>query len=170
MLIFDLETNGLLYEVNTIHCLAIYDTDTEETLSYNDTGNTEPVVRGIQRLEDAGEICGHNIIGYDLPVIHKLFSWFEFTGSILDTLILSRIFHANILDIDKKQGFKYMPIQCYGRHSLESWGYRLQVYKGVFSMDTDWKDWSQEMEDYCIQDVNVTTKLLKHFTKKINDY
>ncbi|MBI52084.1 MAG: hypothetical protein CL779_02560 [Chloroflexi bacterium] len=170
MLIFDLETNGLMHQVDTIHCLAIYDTETEETLSYNDTGITEPVVRGIQRLEDASQICGHNIIGYDIPVINKLFSWFTFTGDILDTLILSRIFYANILDIDKSMKFQYMPSQLYGRHSLESWGYRLKVYKGEFSQHTDWKDWSQEMEDYCIQDVNVTTKLLKHFDKKIDDY
>ncbi len=46
--------------------------------------------------------------------------------------------------------------QMYGRHSLEAWGYRLGEYKGSFSKTTDWKEWSQEMEDYCIQDVVVT--------------
>ena len=52
-LIFDLETDGLLKDVSTIHCIAIYDLDTKETVAYNDTGNEEPIVRGIQRLADA---------------------------------------------------------------------------------------------------------------------
>ena len=28
---------------------------------------------------------------------------------------------------------------------------------------SDWKEWSQEMQDYCVQDVQVTTKLCEHF-------
>ena len=76
-LIFDIETDGLLYNVTTIHCLAIHDLDTKETYSYNDTGNQEPISRGLQRLQDADSIIGHNIISYDLPVIHKLYSWFD---------------------------------------------------------------------------------------------
>ena len=69
-LIFDLETNGLLRDVSTIHCLAVYDIDKEETYTFNDVGSEEPVVRGIQLLSDADSVIGHNIIGYDLPVIH----------------------------------------------------------------------------------------------------
>ena len=88
-LIFDLETNGLLKDVNTIHCLAIHDLETNETGSYNDEGNQEPVVRGIQRLQDADCIIGHNIIGYDCPVIHKLYPWFDCPGIVVDTLISS---------------------------------------------------------------------------------
>ena len=52
-LVFDIETNGLLDNVSTIHCAAIYDLDTKETITYNDTGSQEPIVRGIQRLADA---------------------------------------------------------------------------------------------------------------------
>ncbi len=63
MLIFDLETDGFLSQATSIHCLAIHDTDTEQTVSYNDKGNQEPVVRGVQRLEDADCIAGYNIIG-----------------------------------------------------------------------------------------------------------
>ena len=72
MLVFDLESNGLLNDVTRIHCLVIYDTETDQTLVFNDEGNQEPVVRGIQRLEDADVLVGHNIIGYDIPVIQKL--------------------------------------------------------------------------------------------------
>lgn len=162
-LIFDLETNGLLHDVTCIHCLGIYDTETNETLVYNDEGDTEPIVRGLQRLEDAEVIVGHNIINYDLCVIRKLFPWFATSSTVLDTLVLSRICHADILKIDQKRKWKHMPLQLYGRHSLESYGYRLGEYKGAFGKDTDWKEWSQEMQDYMIQDVVVTTKLWKHF-------
>ena len=162
-LIFDLETDGLLKDVSTIHCLAIYDIDTEETFSYNDTGNEEPVVRGIQRLADADCIIGHNIIGYDIPVLQKLFPWFISPGTVIDTLLLSRLYHADMMKLDKKHNWKHMPSQLYGRHSLESYGYRLGEFKGSFGKSTDWQNWSQEMEDYCIQDVHVTTKLWNHF-------
>ena len=167
-LIFDLETDGLLKDVSTIHCLAIYDLTTKETVTYNDTGNQEPIVRGLQRLYDADCVIGHNIIGYDLPVIRKLYSWFDRNPYLVDTLLLSRLYHADMMSVDKKNNWKNMPLQLYGRHSLESYGYRLGEFKGSFSKATDWKNWSQEMEDYCVQDVNVTTKLWHHFQKYLN--
>ena len=167
-LIFDLETDGLLANVTTIHCLAIHDLDTKETISYNDTGNQEPVTRGLQRLADADTIIGHNIIGYDLPVISKLYSWFDNPATVVDTLLLSRLYHSDMMSLDKKHNWKHMPLKLYGRHSLESYGYRLGEYKGEFGKDTDWKNWSQEMEDYCIQDVTVTTKLWNHFQPYLN--
>jgi len=67
------------------------------------------------------------------------------------------------MEIDKKRNWKYMPLQLYGRHSLESYGYRLGEYKGNFGKETDWATWSQEMEDYCVQDVAVTKQLCNHF-------
>ena len=162
-LIFDLETNGLLNDVTRIHCLAIYDTEAKQMLVYNDEGDTEPLSRGIQRLEDASEIVGHNIINYDIPVIRKLYPWFTPNARVVDTLVLSRIYHADMLKTDQKRKWNNMPPKLLGRHSLESYGYRLGVYKGEFGKDTDWKHWSQEMQDYCIQDVKVTQKLWQHF-------
>jgi hypothetical protein len=165
-LIFDLETNGLLNDVTCIHCLAIYDTEAKQMLVYNDEGNTEPISRGLQRLEDASEIVGHNIINYDIPVIRKLYPWFTNVGRVLDTLVLSRVCHPDILSVDGKRKWKNMPLQLYGRHSLESYGYRLGEYKGSFGKTSDWKEWSQEMQDYCVQDVQVTVKLWNHFIAK----
>ena len=168
MLIFDIETDGLLDACTTIHCLVIHDTEENQTLTYTDQGHTEPVVRGVQRLEDADCISGHNIIGYDIPVIRKHYPWFDPTGSVLDTLLLSRLIHPNLLDIDKKRNWKHMPLQLYGRHSLEVYGHRLGEYKGEFAKHTDWKEYSPEMEAYCQQDVKVTTKLCKHFVNHLN--
>ena len=167
-LVFDLETDGLLAEVSTIHCLAIHELETNQTISYNDQGNEEPIVRGIQRLADANCILGHNVIGYDIPVLHKLYPWFVDPALVVDTLLLSRLYHPQMMELDKKQNWKHMPLKLYGRHSLESYGYRLGEFKGSFGSTTDWKEWSQEMEDYMVQDVNVTTKLWKHFTPYLN--
>ena len=167
-LVFDLETDGLLRDVTTIHCIAIHDLAEAKTYTFNDKGTQEPVVRGIQLLQDADAIIGHNIISYDLPVIAKLFPWFNSPALVVDTLLLSRLYHADMMKVDKKQNWKHMPLKLYGRHSLESYGYRLGEYKGEFGKSTDWKEWSEEMERYCIQDVNVTTKLWNHFHKYLN--
>jgi len=168
MLVFDLETNGLLNDVTRIHCLVIYDSETDQTMVYNDEGSEEPIVRGIQNLETADVIVGHNVIGYDIPVIKKIHPWFSPSALVIDTLLLSRLYHPDMMELDKRNTWEGMPLKLYGRHSLESYGYRLGEFKGSFSKDTDWQDWSQEMEDYCIQDVHVTTKLWDHFQKYLN--
>ena len=108
-------------------------------------------------------IVGHNIIGYDLPVLRKIYPWFKYDGTAIDTLVLSRSYHPNLMEIDKRRNVPRMPLQLYGRHSLEAYGYRLGEYKGEFGKTSDWSQWSQEMQDYCVQDVNVTTKLCEHF-------
>ena len=167
-LVFDLESNGLLNDVTKIHCLVIHEQETGETIVYNDEGNAEPITRGVQRLEDADVIVGHNVIGYDIPCLRKIYPWFSPTAMVVDTLLLSRLYHTDILNIDQTRKFKQMPLQLYGRHSLESYGYRLGEYKGSFGKDTDWQEWSQEMQDYCVQDVNVTRKLCDHFHKYLS--
>ena len=168
--ILDLETNGLLKNTTEIHCIAVHYVEEGITVSYNDTGATEPIVRAVQYLENAERIIGHNIIGFDLPIIKKIYPWFEPQGEIIDTLVLSRLYHPNMMEIDKRRNWKHMPLQLYGRHSLESYGYRLGEYKGNFGKETDWSTWSQEMEDYCVQDVAVTQKLCKHFHRYLNGY
>ena len=167
ILIFDLEANGLYKDVTRIHCIAYYDPEIKETLSFNDEypgkGMSSPIVRAVQYLGQADVIIGHNIIGYDLPVIRKCFPFFTTNATIIDTLLLSRLYHPRLMSLDKEKNWKHMPLQLYGRHSLESYGYRLGEYKGDYGKTTDWKEWSQELEDYCIQDVAVTKKLCDHF-------
>lgn len=163
-LIFDIETDGLYNNVTQIHCVAIKDLDNGETYVFNDQGNREPIVRAVTMLEEAETIIGHNIIGYDIPVIQKFYGFFQ-PPRTLDTLLLSRLYHPNIREIDSNRNWLHMPLQLYGRHSLESYGYRLGEYKGGFAKQTDWKEWSQDMEDYMVQDVQVTHKLWQHFQK-----
>ena len=166
-IVFDLESNGLYHDATQIHCIAYYDSDLDEILSFNDEcpgkGMSSPIIRAVQYIEQAGIIIGHNIIGYDIPLIRKLYPFFEPRGVVVDTLLLSRLYHPRLMQLDKEKNWRHMPLQLYGRHSLEAYGYRLGEYKGEFGKTTDWKEWSPELEDYCIQDVAVTKKLCDHF-------
>ena len=174
--VFDLETNGLAFTNKDprIHCIAIHWADDNHTEAFNDEkysdtpkdlpmGANYSITTAVSHLEVADTLIGHNIIGFDLPFIKSVFPWFNPTGIIVDTLLLSRLYHPNLLDIDKKNAWKDMPTKLYGSHSLKAYGYRLGVYKGDFGETTDWKEWSQEMQDYCVQDVKVTEKLCDHF-------
>ena len=164
MLVFDIETNGLLYDVSKIHCISTFDTEKEETYVYNDQDDETPSIwDGINQIMEADTLAGHNLIGYDLAVLRKLSDGFHTDATVIDTLVLSRLYHPNLMEIDKKRQWRHMPLQLYGRHSLEAYGYRLGEYKGDFGKNSDWQQWSQEMQDYMVQDVKVTTKLCEHF-------
>lgn len=168
-LIFDLETDGLLDEVSKIHCLVIKDTETGTVYvgtDHQDHGEFT-VKQALEYLSDyEGVIAGHNVIKYDIPVIQKLYPWFKVDPSkVFDTLVATRLIWANIKDTDNvllKQ--EKLPGKLFGSHSLAAWGYRLGNYKGDYS--GGWETFSQEMLDYCVQDVEVTSALYQKIIDK----
>ena len=177
--ILDLESNGLLNNASRIHCVVLHYCEDDRTEVFNDEkysedskllpmGSHYSVTTAVTSIEVCGTVVGHNIIGFDLPLIKRLYGFFTYPPIIIDTLLLSRLYHPNLYDIDKKQEWKDMPTKLYGSHSLEAYGYRLGLRKGDFGKDTDWKEWSQEMQDYCVQDVMVTKKLCEHFLPYLN--
>ena len=132
MHIFDLETNGLYHEVTKVHCLSIY--DTSKDLLHLFDPQSRPIEEGIEMLRKSPLICGHNIIGYDLPVIRKLFPGFDFGGEVHDTLVISRVQYPDIKAGDYgrfRQG--KLPGQLIGSYSLESWGYRIGELLNIIS-------------------------------------
>jgi DNA polymerase-1 len=170
-LLFDAETNGLPRKgMDRIHCLVVKDLDTQEVFRFNDTGNARSITEGVNLLAEAKLLVGHNIVYFDIPVIQGLYPFFKYEGDTLDTLILSRLFYPDILNRDFRKRPIGMPAKLYGRHSLEAWGYRLGHYKGEFAKTTDWAEWSQDMEDYCVQDTSVTASLFDVFEPKIKKY
>ncbi len=180
-LVVDTETNGLLRNATRIHCISIYWIEEDRTESFNDEpyGKGEPfcikedapmaggagysITTAVTWISMAERVVGHNLIGFDLPLIKRLYPFFTYPPVIVDTLLLSRLYHPNLYDIDKKNEWKDMPNKLYGSHSLEAYGYRLGEHKGDYGKTTDWSEWSQEMQDYCEQDVVVTKKLCDHF-------
>lgn len=171
-LAFDLETNGFMRQgFDTIHCLVIRDLDTGLVTQYSDQGTHESIVTGINVLAEASLLVGHNIISYDIEVIHELYPWFDAKGiELCDTLILSRQFFPHILGLDYQVRKKGMPPKLYGRHSLEAWGWRLDYHKGDYKDHADWSTWSQEMQDYCVRDVEVTSLLWERLSKRAEPF
>ena len=170
-LLFDVETNGLPRKgMDRIHCLVVKDLDNNQVLRFNDTGTGRSITEGVNLLAEAKLLVGHNVVYFDIPVIQDLYPFFQYNGDVIDTLILSRLFYPDILTRDFRKRAIGMPPKLYGRHSLESWGYRLGDYKDNFGKTTDWQEWSQEMEDYCAQDVEVSDRLFRIFEPKIKKY
>lgn len=168
----DLETNGLLnpspnpnkQTVTKIHCIVAQDVDTGKVYSFR----PHEIDEGIEFLSKADYIIGHNFIGYDYPVIKKFYPDFQFPkDKVIDTLVSARLIWSSIKETDFERARKgILPGQMIGRHSLESWGYRLKFEKGSFGKGTDWQEFSEEMLEYCIQDVAVTTRLFQTIEKK----
>jgi len=161
--VFDLETDGLYDEATKIHCLVAYDLNTQEVHRFHPA----TIAEGVRLLEEADHLIGHNAINYDIPVLKKLYPNKKFECKVSDTLVMSRVIYTDIYTSDLKLG-KKMPKDVRGRHSLKSWGYRLDFYKGDFGETSDWSAYSEDMLDYCEQDVMLTAKVLEHFKGKPN--
>ena len=176
MILFDIETNGLLDAkrnkdgsvtppLSKVHCLVILDTDYGIPMRFR---GDDIRTKGLACLSAASAIGGHNVIKFDLPALQRVYGW-TFAGEIYDTLVISRLTFADIKDGDLKRFKKgSLPGKLIGSHSLKAWGYRLGELKGTYAEDTEdcWAAWSREMEDYCEQDVIVTFKLWEVLQKK----
>jgi DNA polymerase I len=159
--VFDLETNGLYDEVTTIHCLVLHDLNRDQTFTYG----PDSIAAGLEHLATADVLIGQNILFYDIPVIRKLYPFYTFAAArIIDTLITTRLIwpKEKLYDMDTEQ-YTQVPPKLRGSASLKAWGYRLSDYKIDFK---DFKEYSEEMLAYCIQDVNVTTQLFRHTQKQ----
>ena len=158
--VFDLETNGLYDDVNEIFCIVIHDVNRNQTLSYG----PESIDHALNLIRSADCLIGHNIVFYDIPVLRKLIPDFDFNGHVIDTLICTRLLwpKEKLYDLDENH-YINVPGGLRGSASLKAWGYRLSDNKIDFK---DFSEFSQEMLDYCIQDVNVTNKLFQIFQKQ----
>ncbi len=151
--LFDLETDGLLDKVTKIHCMVLYDLENGQVSKYTASpGPGEDTIDvGMLVLQAADLIAGHNVVRYDVPVIKKVYPWFNPKGKIRDTLVMAKLIWPNLKKLDT--GSSKVAGRLVGSHSLEAWGMRLGVPKGDFGKDSDWKTFSPEMLDYCVQDV-----------------
>lgn len=157
-LIWDIETDGYLEHTTTTHCIAVMNLDTQEAWSF---GPNE-IDKGIQLLQSASELIGHNIISFDIPALQKIHPHFDVTDiKVTDTLVLSRLMRSDLKNNDFNRGWTNdeMPRRYFGSHGLKAWGMRLGVLKGDFGETTDWSEWTPEMQQYCEQDVAVTYAL-----------
>jgi len=140
-LVFDIETDGL--DAQKIWCISALDVDTEEQHSFGPSELSE----GFDLLLKADKLIGHNIIGFDIPVVNKLTGINLMDKELVDTLVLSRLFN---------------PVRE-GNHGLERWGYALGSPKIEFDK---YDRFSLEMLKYCEQDVYLNYQVYKALKKE----
>lgn len=159
ILAFDVEADGLneviagkkktyIKEGSKIWCLSIVDILSGDSFLF-EQDNLEV---GIELLRQADTIVGHNIYGFDIPFIERLYGPLNkepFTG-VIDTLILARMMYPET------------PPTADQSNSLRSWGEYLKECKSDYQ--GGWDAYSKEMGDYCLQDSVVTAKLYNHLT------
>ena len=134
-IVFDIETDDL--DATRVWCIVAKEVDgTVHKFS------PDEIEEGLSFLSEAETLIGHNIIGFDLPVLQRLHN-FEYKGKIVDTLVMSRL---------------YNPIRENG-HSLKTWGYKLSCPK---QEQPEFENYSPQMLDYCEQDVILNETVYKY--------
>ena len=141
MIYLDLEADGL--DPTTIWCVVTRENGVSQVHTNRSTL--------CEALAGSVSVVGHNLIGYDLPVLKRLWGLSVAPERAVDTLVLSRLFDPS------RQG----------GHSLRSWGETLGFPKGDHN---DWSCLSPEMIDYCIQDVAVTEAVHQQLVKDMKDF
>lgn len=93
----------------------------------------------LQRVIDqADEVVAHNGIGFDFPVLQRVWNVTVPREKQRDTLIISRLLNPNLP----------------GGHSLKAWGERLGKVEKIEFSDFD-GGFTAEMEEYCHRDVEL---------------
>lgn len=168
-IVTDIETNGLLRDVTKFWCAWIYDSETDEYKGYT---NLKDYFNSLDFYGTHGySIVGHNFIKYDIPCLKKLMGKdfkFDPWEVVVDTLVLGRLVYSNIKDIDVGlMRCGRLPKNLYGNHSLKAYGYRLGELKGTYGEQEEaWDSFSDEMYEYCKQDVHVTNLLYDKLMSK----
>ena len=142
--ILDIETNGFLNEATNVHCIVAYDIDGKKPYVFK---GDECRVRFPNFARNVSQFIMHNGLSFDAPMLNKLCGTKIKDNSILDTLILSQLFN---------------PMRD-GGHSLESWGERFKFPKGSIE---NFDYYTEDMLEYCKQDVNITYKLYNYLKEE----
>ena len=146
-IVFDIEANGL--NPDTVWCIIAYEREAKEYIEWS--GDTLPNFKDWVKEQDELEVIGHNIIGYDIPVLERLLKVDFSKCKVTDTLVMSRLAEPSRL----------------GGHGLENWGQLLHQPKGEHS---DWLNFSQDMVEYCKQDVRVNELVYQRLLRDLRDF
>ena len=143
-IVFDIETDGK--DPSVIWCIVAKEVSHGKATTFvgDEVLNFSSWLEEVMKCDT---LVGHNILGYDIPVIKKLLGVDLNVYNIKDTLVMSR------LDSPSRDG----------GHSLRAWGAYLEYPKDEF---TEWSRYSQEMLDYCIKDVMVSEKVYQVLEKR----
>jgi hypothetical protein len=153
----DIETNTLVGSDKLWLCGG-KDLKTGEVYKFEKC-HEDPIAKAaaIEWYKSLDYIVGHNFVQFDGPELNRLLEpKLIDPKKIIDTLLVSRMINY---DIPTPKGAKFP-------HSLQAWGIRLGVYKGDFH---DFGNFSDEMVEYWLGDLDTTEALHDHFSKYIYD-
>jgi DNA polymerase I-like protein with 3'-5' exonuclease and polymerase domains len=156
-LAFDIEADGLVAEATKTHCIVVADLDSDQVDEYG----PKRIAAALKHLARADYLAGHNISGYDLPLLHRLHDWAPAPGcTVIDTLVVSRLILPHLDDLDDQAAAMGDPAlgKFRGRHSLEAWGARLGIPKVGVDIE-DWSKWTPELQQRCVGDVKICKAL-----------
>ena len=158
VVIFDLEGDGFLDTITTVHCVAALGqkfSPKKEQIAVAE--HEEKEVLGLVKSFSNTKwlIAGHNIAGFDIPVIKKMFGIDLMKDKqflVFDTLLASQLLYP-----DNPHG-----------HSLEEWASRLKQAPKVNI--TDWSKYTPEMLERCKHDVLINTALFDKLYEEMMDW
>ena len=166
-LFFDIETNAIedwsnLSDLHTVHCLSIYDPTTPKMITYHGAG----IQNGLQELAKADRIVGHNVIGFDLPALSKMYSFHPPLIKVLDTMVMAKCIVADVRNDDFLR--KNYDKSLVGSHSLKAWGLRLSKLTKLSYGEEDgaFDSYNDEMRKYCERDTIVTQILFDYLMQQ----
>ena len=159
-LFFDIETNAIedwsnLSDLKTVHCLSIYDPTTPKMITYHGAG----ITNGLNELAKADHIVGHNVLGFDIPALGKLYSFHPPLVKVLDTMVMAKCIVPDVRNDDfLRHKFDKTLI---GSHSLKAWGLRLDKLTKLSYGEEDgaFASYNEDMRKYCERDTIVTQLL-----------
>ncbi len=162
-LVFDIEADALQLDATKIHCFVASDLLSGQSYALHTQEEYDEFYANTFNSVDLW--IGHNIIDYDMPVLEKILGW-NFSGKkVFDTLTASKLAFGDIKDSDVLRAkAKVLPPNLMGSYSLKAFGYRLGEHKAEYA--GGWEEYSDEMLDYCKQDVQVTANLYRKIVER----
>lgn len=153
--VIDIEANGL-YNPTRIWLIVCKNIDTGELHVFRE----EDHQKFVEFSTGVTLWIGHNLLGYDLPVIRKIFAAELVCGRVLQAPTISEAHILDTLVISKLIDYPRK------RHSVADYGEEFGLEKIDFQ---DFSKYSEEMETYCIRDVEITEKIFKKYKKYIDN-
>jgi len=150
-LLFDIEGDGLLPTLTTCWMIVARDLKTNEEYVFTDQNDEYKTIKeGLEFLNSAESLVGHNIIGYDFLALRKLYNWIPKDSiKVFDTMLMSQV-----IDYDR----------FHGKHSLAVWG----DYLGYPKIEHEnWSQYSLEMLHRCKVDVQLNVKVYHVLVKEL---
>lgn len=149
--VIDIEANGL-ENPTKIWLICCRDIDTGELHVFRNPSTDETVKQAFCTFASSVSLwIGHNLLGYDWPVLVSLLGVMadDIASRAIDTLIISKLVDYS------RDG-----------HSIEHYGLEFGIPKGDFK---DFSKYSEEMEEYCIRDVDICHRIYLKYIRYIRN-